>query len=90
VIVVAAVAVKEAEELPPTTATEAGTVSAVEELVSATAAAPALVNVTVQAALAAPERLAGKHDNPVTWAGATSESAADLELPLSDAVTVTV
>jgi hypothetical protein len=86
----AAVAEKVAAELPAATATEAGTVRAVEELDSATVAAPALVNVTVQVALAAPERLAGRHESDVTWVEAASERDADLELPLSKAVRVTI
>jgi hypothetical protein len=80
------VALKEAEELPAAIATEPGIVSTVEEVESVTIAAPALESVTVQVAEAVLARLAGVHDSAATWAAATSETNADLEPPLSDAV----
>jgi hypothetical protein len=91
--IVPAVAVKFAEVAPDATLTEAGTVSAVALLESATVTPlePAgCDSVTVHVDVPPELRLGGVHDTRLTKVGAASRIDAVCELPLYEAVTTAV
>ncbi len=89
-MIVPAAAVNVAVVLPKLTVTEAGTVSTVALLDSATVAPPAFDTVTVQVAFAPDPKLVGLHVNALTTAAVANAMVAVEVPPFSVAVTVAV